>query len=590
MDQNKEKHQPKRAKGATLGLKTRGKVILAVVVLALLLGGYTALCAAVNTEQILPKTTANGVALSGMTGEEASAALEADFETRYSDSQITVTANGEDYTVAVGDALTMDTEATAQDALTQQPFFARGACLVEAYLFGSHRTVLPTVGDSAALAQAVEDSGLLDINTTVQTSYEVKDGQLVFTMGVTGSSVDEAGLLEQLTAAVAAGDYDTAIDCPMITGAVEAVDVDAVYEALYVDAANATLDPDNDYAIVASVTGVSFDQDTVQAALDAAAEGETVAIDLDYQEPEVTTQKLEDNLFVDYLGSYTTKVSGTSNRISNVKLAAEKISGTILLSGQVFSYNGTVGERTAENGFKEAAAYLNGDTVQELGGGICQVSSTLYAATLYANLEIVERHNHTYASSYIDLGLDATVSWEGPDYQFCNNTSYPIKIVADYSDGYVSVTLLGTKTNDNYVNIVSETRDTISYSTIEKDDSSQYVGESTVTQKGENDYKVQTYRQIYDSDGNLLSETEEAYSSYSKHDEIVYVGTKKKKNSKKSSKKSSSSSSSNSSSSDSDSTSSDSTSSDSTSSDSTSSNSSSGSSTTEDSTTTASSD
>ncbi|MCD7829052.1 MAG: G5 domain-containing protein [Clostridiales bacterium] len=168
--------------------------------------------------------------------------------------------------------------------------------------------------------------------------------------------------------------------------------------------------------------------------------------------------------------------------------------------------------------------------------------------------------------------------------QFCNNTSYPIKIVADYSDGYVSVTLLGTKTNENYVNIVSETLETIAYSTIEKDDSSQYVGESTVTQKGENGYKVQTYRQIYDSDGNLLSETEEAYSSYSKHDEIVYVGTKKKKSNKKSSSSSSSSSSSNSSSSDSDSTS------DSTSSDSTSSNSSSGSSTTEDSTTTASSD
>ncbi|MCD8008715.1 MAG: VanW family protein, partial [Clostridiales bacterium] len=171
---------------------------------------------------------------------------------------------------------------------------------------------------------------------------------------------------------------------------------------------------------------------------------------------------------------------------------------------------------------------LHGDTGQERGGGICQVSSTLYAATLYANLEIVERHNHTYASSYIGLGLDATVSWEGPDYQFCNNTSYPIKIVAEYYDGYLTVTLLGTKTNSNYVKMVSETLETIAYSTITKNDSSQYEGTSTVTQKGENGYKVQTYRQVYDSDGNLLSETEEAYSVYSKHDEIIYVGTKKK--------------------------------------------------------------
>ncbi|MCD7838839.1 MAG: VanW family protein [Clostridiales bacterium] len=543
MDQKKEKYQPKRAKGTTLGLKTRGKVILAAVVLALLLGGYTALCATVNTEQILPKTTVNGVDLSGMTGEAAAAALEEDFTSRYSDSQLTVTANGEDYTVAVGASLTMDIETAVQDALTQQPFFVRGACLMKAYLFGAQWTVLPTVGDSEALTQAVEDSGLLDIDTTTQSTYEVKDGQLVFTMGTTGNSVDQEGLLEQINAAIEAGDYDSAIECPMVTGTVEAVDVDQVYEELYQDVANATLDPDNDYAIVASVTGVSFDKETLQTALDAAVEGETVAIDLDYEEPEVTTQDLEDNLFADQLGTYTTKVSGTSNRVSNVKLAAEKVNGTILLSDEVFSYNDTVGERTEANGFKAAAAYLNGETVQELGGGICQVSSTLYAATLYANLEIVQRQNHTYASSYIGLGMDATVSWGGPDYQFCNNTVYPIKIVTSYSDGYLTVTILGTKTNDNYVKIVSETLETIYYSTITKNDSSQYEGESTVTQSGENGYKVQTYRQVYDGDGNLLSEEKEAYSVYSKHDEIVYVGTKKKKTTTSSSSGSSSGSS-----------------------------------------------
>ncbi len=111
--------------------------------------------------------------------------------------------------------------------------------------------------------------------------------------------------------------------------------------------------------------------------------------------------------------------------------------------------------------------------------------------------------------------------------------------MAEYYDGYLTVTLLGTKTNDNYVKIVSETLETIAYSTITKEDSSQYEGTSTVTQEGENGYKVQTYRQVYDSDGNLLSETEEAYSVYSKHDEIIYEGTKKKKTS--SSKKKSSS-------------------------------------------------
>ena len=146
--------------------------------------------------------------------------------------------------------------------------------------------------------------------------------------------------------------------------------------------------------------------------------GESASVKLERTAPDITTENLKSNLFKDQLGTYSTNVSGTAARISNVRLAAQHCNGTVLLADGVFSYNDVVGQRTAARGFQKAGAYLNGVTVQELGGGVCQVSSTLYSATVLANLEIVQRQNHTYESTYIPLGMDATVSWGGPNYQF----------------------------------------------------------------------------------------------------------------------------------------------------------------------------
>ena len=127
-----------------------------------------------------------------------------------------------------------------------------------------------------------------------------------------------------------------------------------------------------------------------------------------------------------------------------MKLSASTINGYVLNCGEVFSYNGAVGQRTAARGYQAAPAYVKGETVDEIGGGICQTSSTLYLACLRGNLEITERHAHRYIPAYIAAGMDATVSWGGPDYKFTNNTDYPIKIVTEYQGDYLTVKLLGT--------------------------------------------------------------------------------------------------------------------------------------------------
>ena len=146
--------------------------------------------------------------------------------------------------------------------------------------------------------------------------------------------------------------------------------------------------------------------------------------------------------------------SGSSaDRISNVKKACELLDGLVLIPGQTLSFNDTLGERTEANGWKPATAYANGEVRQEYGGGICQVSSTLYNAVLYANLEIVERACHQFQVGYLPWGMDATVSWGWPDFKFRNDAEYPVKIHAwvDEETNECCVQILGTDVKHQYV-------------------------------------------------------------------------------------------------------------------------------------------
>lgn len=137
----------------------------------------------------------------------------------------------------------------------------------------------------------------------------------------------------------------------------------------------------------------------------------------------------------------TTKTTANSNRNINVNLAAKAVNGTVLQPGEEFSFNKVVGERTEAKGYKSAAAYNNGEVVQEIGGGVCQVSSTLYNAVLKAGLKTTYRRSHTFEPSYVTPGTDATISWGGPDYRFVNNSSAAIGIRASYYKQEMTVSI-----------------------------------------------------------------------------------------------------------------------------------------------------
>ena len=166
--------------------------------------------------------------------------------------------------------------------------------------------------------------------------------------------------------------------------------------------------------------------------------------------------------------------------------------------------------------------------VTSVGGGICQVSSTLYDACLYANLEIAERHCHPHPSTYVDAGFDATVSWGGPDYRFINNTDYPLKVTASYSGGVVSCAIYGTKLKDFRVSLSSELVATYDYDTEYEDDDTLEKGEEEVSVTGITGTKYQTYRTVYDGNGEVISSEPESVSVYDKRDKVVLRGTKEK--------------------------------------------------------------
>ena len=305
-------------------------------------------------------------------------------------------------------------------------------------------------------------------------------------------------------------------------------DLAAQREAIIGQKVNASFDKESG-TVVPGHAGVDFALSDLQAAYDKAAAGETVDVpNAAVEPPDVTTEQLEQVIFRDELSSYTTKVGGAPGRRANVKLTASRINGYIMNAGETMKYGPLVTPFTAANGYSPAPGYLQGKTVDMVGGGACQASSTLYAAALYANLEIVQRTNHGFASDYIGLGLDATVAEGGPEFELRNNTNYPIKVCAEYTTSgnknYLKITILGTKVDDTYVKIRADVLETIPFTEeiVETDELA--PGERKVEQTAYTGYKVKTYRNVYSGDGKLISSTFEANSNYKARNRIVYVG------------------------------------------------------------------
>ena len=244
--------------------------------------------------------------------------------------------------------------------------------------------------------------------------------------------------------------------------------------------------------------------------------------------PAKTLSDLGKEAFPNKIASYSTRYNTINkNRSNNIEISAKKIDGTILMPGETFSYNQTIGRTTLEKGYKEGTAYVGGKVVPDVGGGICQVSSTLYNTALLANLEITERSNHLFETSYVAPSRDATVYWGSIDFKFKNTRSYPIKIVGTAKNGVVKIDLYGIKEKEEYeVVIESEVISYIPNETEYKKDSTLASGKQVVEQIGFNGCKSRGYR-ILKKNGVVISRTLLSTDTYSPQNKVVRVGTKK---------------------------------------------------------------
>ena len=279
------------------------------------------------------------------------------------------------------------------------------------------------------------------------------------------------------------------------------------------------------FTFTTSQPGVTLDQEKLYekltAALDRWESGVTVTAEPVITEPTVTTEQLAQNFTL--ISAYTTETTRDSNRNTNIDLACRAINGTALMPGQTFSFNEATGQRTTAKGYKSAGAIAAGQSIEEVGGGICQVSSTLFNAVARANLEITYRSPHAWPSTYVNIGEDATVNWPNLDFKFTNNTNSPIFVITYYKDRQMSAEIWGMSLGQG----VSIDLESVITQTMEPPLDIKYVynpelayGASETTVKARTGYVVETYKVWY-KDGAETSRELLHKSTYKSYQQVV---------------------------------------------------------------------
>lgn len=360
----------------------------------------------------------------------------------------------------------------------------------------------------------------------VNSGYSIDGTNLIITSGKDGILISSSDLKDEILSFLNdISSKNETINIPVNNVGAEPINLDAIYKDIFklpVDASYTT----NPYVVYPSSNGLDFAISMEEAKAIISNQQDEYTIPLKITYPNVTTNQIGNEPFPDLLSQFSTSFTSSGyNRSNNIILSSAKLNGLVLMPGEEFSYNQAVGQRTRAAGFREAGAYSNGKVVQEVGCGICQVSSTLYNAVLYANLEIVERTNHYFNPGYVKAGLDATVSWGGPDFRFRNNRNYPIRIVTDTSGKKLKVYIYGLKTDDDCT-VVLDPRyiSSVPYKTTYQNDASLATGETRVVSSGSNGCKTATYKYVYDKNGTLISSECISRDTYSPHNKVVAVG------------------------------------------------------------------
>lgn len=517
---------PEKQKRALPGPAVVGIVVGAVILI--LVGAYCGLCAWVRGNGcLLPGVQAQDGAgavvldLGGAPQQEAVGQLAAHLEEDLDGRSITLRYGDGERVELSGSLLTSNPQAAVEHGMQDkaaQPFLKLGLLWMGLL---RQETVLPlttlsfTEEGEAQARQILEPIAQQLYVAPVEFSYELGEDELTLTTGVDGQGVDVDALLQQICQAMSEGKRELTVETQVIP--CQELNGEILAEAVRVEPqASQVLE---DGTITPTVVGVSVDPAEAQEILNGLGQGETCTIPVIFLQPDLSES--EQYLYQDLLSTVTTNLDGVYTRSYNVALSASSCNGVVVMPGQIFSYLGTIGNPSTANGYKMSTGYANGETVDMVGGGICQVSSSIYYCTVYANLEIISRAAHAFTTGYIPNGLDATVYYPSLDYKFRNNSEHPIKIVAYVSGNRLTVSFYGTKTDDTYVQTQRYTVSTTPWGTVYQPDPTVPQGTTKVKTTPYTGYEVDVYRCVYDGDGKLISRTYENHSRYAKRDRVI---------------------------------------------------------------------
>ncbi|MBR2477195.1 MAG: VanW family protein [Clostridia bacterium] len=502
-------------------MKLRTKIIIASVAV-LLVAVITFLAIITLDNNIYKGVSVAGIDLSGMSIDAAEAKLSSEIK---ADKLPAFVCNGREFEISPSDiSLRCDGALSAQSAYNygrSANYFTR---MGNIFYTMSHPVNLPLIVayDEAALNSEF-DKYISDLRVpSVEPTFRLEGDKLYIKNGALGVDVNREKLNNDL-ANVVMGSTDK-IQLVIDEVAPTPISAQSIHDAYARPAVNAEYTISNQHiTYTESQTGIDFDMaEAEQIIADNINNTEEYFIPLTVVEPEITTEQLDASMFGDLLGTYTTTYNPSEiGRTKNVTLASNSIHNVVLAPGEEFSYNNIVGERTVERGFAGAKVYSMGEVVSGLGGGICQVSSTLYNTVLYAGLEIVSRTEHSLPVTYVPLGRDATVAYGAIDFVFKNPYPDAVKITSVIGGGKLTISVYGKKTSDKKIEIITERVSTSYFSVVEKGDESVAVGSSRVQQSGSNGAVVNTYLKITENGNTTTKFLHTSY--YSPINKVVLV-------------------------------------------------------------------
>ena len=501
-------------------------IIVGILIILLLIFSTIFSFMNLNNDKIVSGVKIENIDVAGLSKDEAKSKIESIYNEK---KQKDINLKYQDFETTINPELietNYNTDKAIEEAINigkDGNIFSNNYNILFAMMGKKNIVVEMTINEEEA-KNKIEEIGSNIPGIVVEPGYSIEGNKLIITNGKEGIKIDTENLIKKLKLNLKdINNKEQNIEIPVINKEPEEINIEKIYEEVHKEVKDAyyTKEP---FTIYPEVEGVDFNLEEAKTILQ--EDKEQYEIELTITKPKVTIAQIGSEAFPDLLGTYSTKYDGgNTDRTTNLRIACRKINDKVVLPGETFSYNKTLGERTPAAGYKNAKVYENGEVVDGIGGGICQISSTLYNSVLKANMDIVERRNHQFVTSYTPAGRDATVVYGLTDFKFKNTRKTAVRIKASCSNGIATVSIYGIKDENEYdVSFNTKTISTIPFTVKYVDDNSLPAGTEKVKQKGANGIITETYI-VKSLNGKVVSSNLLSKDTYNAMQRIILRGT-----------------------------------------------------------------